>query len=128
MFIEVKELFKTYHSGNVGVHALSNASFGVEKGEIVVILGPSGSGKSTLVLATLFKLLSNRLYNSRLPAGKHTGVSGLRHLDKVIHIDQSPIGRTLSGLFLCQHIQLGGLRLNPFWIILDTLTDSSQVY
>ena len=49
MFIEVKELFKTYHSGNVGVHALSNASFGVEKGEIVVILGPSGSGKSTLL-------------------------------------------------------------------------------
>ncbi len=58
------------------------------------VTGVSGSGKSTLVLTTLFRLLSNRLYNSRLPAGKHTGVSGLRHLDKVIHIDQSPIGRT----------------------------------
>lgn len=58
------------------------------------VTGVSGSGKSTLVLTTLFKLLSNHLYRSRLAAGRHTGVSGLRHLDKVIHIDQSPIGRT----------------------------------
>jgi len=46
------------------------------------------------VLTTLFRLLANRIYNSRLAAGKHTGVSGLNFLDKVIHIDQSPIGRT----------------------------------
>ncbi|GAB6144255.1 excinuclease ABC subunit UvrA [Desulfocicer niacini] len=58
------------------------------------VTGVSGSGKSTLVLTTLFRLLSNRLYQSRMPAGIHTGVEGLNHLDKVIHIDQSPIGRT----------------------------------
>ena len=58
------------------------------------VTGVSGSGKSTLVLTTLFRLLSNRLYQSRMPAGIHTGVDGLNHLDKVIHIDQSPIGRT----------------------------------
>ncbi|MDY0221243.1 MAG: excinuclease ABC subunit UvrA [Desulfobacterium sp.] len=58
------------------------------------VSGVSGSGKSTLVLTTLFKLLSNHLYRSRFAAGKHTGVFGLEHLDKVIHIDQSPIGRT----------------------------------
>ena len=61
---------------------------------LTCVTGVSGSGKSTLVLTTLFRLLSNRLYNSRLPAGIHTGVEGLNHLDKVIHIDQSPIGRT----------------------------------
>ncbi len=63
-------------------------------GCLTCVTGVSGSGKSTLVLTTLFRLLSNRLYQSRLPAGIHTGVEGLNHLDKVIHIDQSPIGRT----------------------------------
>jgi len=58
------------------------------------VTGVSGSGKSTLVLTTLFRILANRIYNSRLAAGKHTGVLGLNFLDKVIHIDQSPIGRT----------------------------------
>lgn len=73
---------------------LKNIDVSFPLGCFTCVTGVSGSGKSTLVLATLFKLLSNRLYRSRLPAGKHTGVSGLRHLDKVIHIDQSPIGRT----------------------------------
>ncbi len=73
---------------------LKNIDASFPLGCFTCVTGVSGSGKSTLVLATLFRLLSNRLYNSRLAAGKHTGVSGLRHLDKVIHIDQSPIGRT----------------------------------
>ena len=63
-------------------------------GCLTCVTGVSGSGKSTLVLTTLFRLLANRLHHSRLVAGKHIAVEGLEHLDKVIHIDQSPIGRT----------------------------------
>jgi excinuclease ABC subunit A len=54
----------------------------------------SGSGKSTLIIDTLFKALSQRLYRSRDKAGKVDDIRGLEHLDKVIDIDQSPIGRT----------------------------------
>jgi len=58
------------------------------------VTGVSGSGKSTLVLETLYKVLTQRLYHARVPAGAHAGFKGLEHIDKVIHIDQAPIGRT----------------------------------
>jgi len=58
------------------------------------VTGVSGSGKSTLVLETLYNTLAQRLYHAKMPAGTHTQVLGLEHIDKVIHIDQSPIGRT----------------------------------
>ena len=58
------------------------------------VTGVSGSGKSTLVLETLYNVLAQRLYHARISAGTHTRVLGLEHIDKVIHIDQSPIGRT----------------------------------
>ncbi len=58
------------------------------------VTGVSGSGKSSLVLTILYRALSNYLYNSRMPAGIHKKITGIKFLDKVIHIDQSPIGRT----------------------------------
>lgn len=97
--IKVPTHRRTSHGKNLTItgastNNLKNIDVSFPLGCFTCVTGVSGSGKSTLVLATLFKLLSNRLYRSRLPAGKHTGVSGLRYLDKVIHIDQSPIGRT----------------------------------
>ena len=63
-------------------------------GCLICVTGVSGSGKSTLVLETLYRALSQRLYYARIPAGRHTGIVGLEYIDKVINIDQSPIGRT----------------------------------
>ncbi len=63
-------------------------------GRFVVITGVSGSGKSSLITNTLYPALSQRLLKSREPAGAHDRIDGLQHLDKVIDIDQSPIGRT----------------------------------
>jgi len=63
-------------------------------GRLVVITGVSGSGKSSLITNTLYPALSQRLLKSREPAGDHDRIDGLQHLDKVIDIDQSPIGRT----------------------------------
>ncbi len=63
-------------------------------GCFICVTGVSGSGKSTLVIDTLYRALSQRLYRSRTPAGKHDAIQGLRHVDKAINIDQSPIGQT----------------------------------
>ena len=63
-------------------------------GTFICVTGVSGSGKSTLVLTTLYNTLMNRLHGSRMIPGTHNGLSGLKYLDKVVHIDQSPIGRT----------------------------------
>jgi excinuclease ABC subunit A len=63
-------------------------------GKFVAVTGVSGSGKSTLVNEILYKAVAQRLQRHREKAGAHSGVEGLEHLDKVIDIDQSPIGRT----------------------------------
>ena len=63
-------------------------------GCFIGVTGVSGSGKSTLVLEILYRALAQRLYHARIPAGKHTGIHGLESIDKVVNIDQAPIGKT----------------------------------
>jgi excinuclease ABC subunit A len=63
-------------------------------GRMICITGVSGSGKSTLLLETVYMGLCQRLHHLRVASGKHRGIEGLEHIDKVVHIDQSPIGKT----------------------------------
>ncbi|MBI3017360.1 MAG: excinuclease ABC subunit UvrA [Deltaproteobacteria bacterium] len=73
---------------------LKNISLKIPLGLFVCITGISGSGKSSLILDTLYRALANHLHNARLRVGKHAGLHGIEHIDSVIDIDQSPIGRT----------------------------------
>ena len=75
-------------------HNLQNIDAEVPLGKLVVVSGVSGSGKSTLINDILARELSARLHNANTVAGKHNDIEGIEHLDKVIIIDQSPIGRT----------------------------------
>jgi excinuclease ABC subunit A len=63
-------------------------------GRLVCITGVSGSGKSTLMTDILYHALAGKLMGARMTAGEHTRIEGVEHLDKIINIDQSPIGRT----------------------------------
>lgn len=73
---------------------LKNVSVKFPLGKMIVVTGVSGSGKSTLINETLYPVLSHHCYNSKFTALEHKTVSGLDNIDKVIEIDQSPIGRT----------------------------------
>ncbi|MEJ7642999.1 MAG: excinuclease ABC subunit UvrA [Chryseolinea sp.] len=73
---------------------LKNVDLQIPLGTLTCITGVSGSGKSTLIHETLFPILNRYFYNSRTEPLAHKKVDGLQHIDKVIEVDQSPIGRT----------------------------------
>ncbi|MEY4003565.1 MAG: hypothetical protein RIT07_1607 [Bacteroidota bacterium] len=75
-------------------HNLKNVDVEIPLGVLVCISGVSGSGKSSLINETLFPILHNHVYNTHYRPLEHTSIKGLEHIDKVIRIDQSPIGRT----------------------------------
>lgn len=75
-------------------HNLKNINVDIPLGKLVTLTGVSGSGKSTLLNEVLAKALSQYFFNSKEAAGKHKKITGIEHIDKVINIDQSPIGRT----------------------------------
>ncbi|MEE9458755.1 MAG: excinuclease ABC subunit UvrA [Candidatus Bathyarchaeia archaeon] len=73
---------------------LKNLNVTIPLGTFICITGVSGSGKSTFLNEVLYKALANKLYNSKEKAGSHKAIQGIENIDKVIIIDQSPIGRT----------------------------------
>ena len=73
---------------------LQNVTASIPLGTFTCVSGVSGSGKSTLIVETLYKALAKRLNNAREYPGEHASLEGVGHLDKIVDIDQSPIGRT----------------------------------
>jgi excinuclease ABC subunit A len=96
------EVPKKHHAGNgkklsiIGAEEnnLKGVNIDIPLGKLVALTGVSGSGKSTLLNDILAKALSQYFYNSKELPGKHKKILGIEHIDKVIDIDQSPIGRT----------------------------------
>ncbi len=75
-------------------HNLANINVKIPLGNFVAVTGVSGSGKSSLVRDIFLPVLMQKIYKSKMPSGKHKKIIGIEHLDKVIDMDQSPIGRT----------------------------------
>ena len=85
---------KTITLTGASEHNLKNINVDFPLGKMILITGVSGSGKSTLVNDILFPAVYNKINKSKNYAGKHRSITGIEHIDKVINIDQSPIGRT----------------------------------
>ena len=88
------EDFGSFSVRGASQHNLKNIDVEFPVGKLVCVTGVSGSGKSTLVNEIVFKALANRLHKVRVKPGEHVGCEGIECFDKVIDIDQSPIGRT----------------------------------
>lgn len=72
---------------------LKNLDVSIPLGELVLVTGVSGSGKSTLINQVMYQALAAKLQRKRVVPGRHKEIAGIEHLDKVVHVDQSPIGR-----------------------------------
>ena len=98
--IEVPRTRRPFDAGRViriedaTEHNLRNVTVELPLGRFVAVTGVSGSGKSTLVEDILHRALARHFYRARTIPGRHRAIAGLEHVDKVIDIDQSPIGRT----------------------------------
>jgi excinuclease ABC subunit A len=90
----VDERFQTLRVVNAKGNNLKNVSVDIPVGLMTCVTGVSGSGKSTLVNDTLYKAVARHLYRSHDEAAAHESIEGMEHFDKVINVDQSPIGRT----------------------------------
>ena len=77
-------------------HNLQNVDLELPLGVFTAVTGPSGSGKSSLIDDILYPILAKRLHRARLRPGRHDSVEGMRFIDKVIRVDQSPLGNTPS--------------------------------
>jgi excinuclease ABC subunit A len=75
-------------------HNLKNIDVSIPLGRLVCITGVSGSGKSTLMIEILYKALARELNRAKTKPGDHDAIKGIEHIDKIVNIDQSPIGRT----------------------------------
>lgn len=85
---------KHLHLLNATGNNLKDVSIKIPLGKLIVVTGVSGSGKSTLINDTLYPVLNNHFFNGKMEPLPHKTIRGLKHLDKVIDINQSPIGRT----------------------------------
>jgi excinuclease ABC subunit A len=89
-----KGIGKTLEIKGARGHNLRNVNVKFPLGKLILVTGVSGSGKSSLITETLYPILSQHCYDSKQNPLSYDSVKGLEHIDKVIEIDQSPIGRT----------------------------------
>ena len=85
---------KTIKVQGVAEHNLRSIDVDIPLGVMTAVTGPSGSGKSSLIEGVLYPAMARRLHRARLKPGRHESMTGLRHVDKVIRVDQSPLGNS----------------------------------
>ena len=94
IIFEIKNVSKSFESDGYKIDAVKDISFEIEKNDFTIIIGSNGSGKSTFLNDILYRALAQFFYKSKVKAGKYKRLNGIEHIDKVVIIDQSPIGRT----------------------------------